>query len=706
MVTRLASGLVLLALVCAASGSMDYGDLNQGSLVVPLEEGDLGEARTEEDGPPGLNGAPHPSGSSESDSGYGNGADRNGNGGSSEQHEDEPNTTGRDEAAPPEVDGRSSEEQDANDDRHGNGQAAVDDMQSNIESATDENQVKDAMANTIQQGMKDKKADLLSRASQMADKATEKVAYKNAQQQAEQSMKAKAAEITEATANAENAKATLEKAQHETQNERGDLERINSRKKLIFARSAAEEGAKTAAAERIAAEERAKISAAERVGAEEDAKKAAAIQLTQEEQARASQKTPMELHALEAKAFQQAAALKIREGEALAKVAALKTGDDMKQTENGDVAKEATAAASLHEAKVTLHHLVEQATAALFQAKAKPFDKDALQQVIKMKGLVSQAKKKVLALSGTVEQDQQEVKHDATEINGRQHEDRHPDEERSDSDRHEKSIHSDMQNPDIDNMSEEQIHYWANKKMKWRNEDPLNKNAVMAKIFQIKNMEAATLTRMNEVTSQIGMKPDGIRSAMLGRGQNVIIDGVLVKPNPEFHLNHVFQGQKGRDPKTEEVPRDPNRDALKLATREEVADQVSDIQSQADEDVQAAKAAGTEPFAPAGAVDAPAPQNLQDLRKSVLKNKQSGRVPAAEDEDDEAAEKAVETSPQEEPSKSLGENDDDSTTDDDGSLDAMVEKEDEDALSDDNDVSVAMDETSMEDDSTPDEQTA
>jgi len=298
------------------------------------------------------------------------------------------------------------------------------------------------------------------------------------------------------------------------------------------------------------------------------------------------------------------------------------------------------------------------------------------------------------------------VKHDASAIR-RDEGNRRPDEDRSEhdtDDKHEKTIHHDMQHPDINNMTEEQIDYWANKKMKWRQEDPLNKNAVMGKIFQIKNMEATTLTKMNEVTSQIGMKPDGIRAMMLGKGQNVIIDGVLVKPNPEFHLKHVFQGQKGRDPKTEEQARDPERDALKVSTQEEVADQVEEISRSTEDEVRAAKAAGTEPFAPAGAVDAAPSENLQDLQKSVIKNKSTGRVPAAEDEDDDAAEKAIETAPQEEePAKSLG--DDDSTTDDDGSLDAMVEKEDEDALSDDNDVSVAMDETSMEDDSIPDERT-
>merc|ERR1711968_287470 len=134
------------------------------------------------------------------------------------------------------------------------------------------------------------------------------------------------------------------------------------------------------------------------------------------EQARASQKSPLELRAMEAKAFQQAAQLKIREGEALARVAALKSGSDLKHSEDTDIAKETSAKGALHEAKVKLHHLVEQATAALFEAKAKPFDKSALQQVIHMKERVSEAKANVVRLASSVKIDQDAVQHDQQEL--------------------------------------------------------------------------------------------------------------------------------------------------------------------------------------------------------------------------------------------------------------------------------------------------
>lgn len=695
MLTRsLACGLVLLALVCTASGH-EYGELSEGSLVHPLAEGDLGEGASVQQDPDG--GEQQQTADNDSQKQDASSKESSGEQSPKEQSSEEQSSEEKSSEEQP------SEEQ-PSEESSGNQDGPIDELKKNVDAATDENQVKSSMESTIQKAMADKKEDLLQKASKRADEETEKAAEERAAMEKKEELQKKQAIIDEASAKAESAKAELDKAKQTTKSEEAVLARVDKEKQLLFKRSAAEEEAKTAAANRIAAEERAKISAAERVASEEDAKKAAAMKLTQEEQAQAAQKTPMELHALEAKAFQEAAALKVKEGEALAKVAALKSGNDLKVTQDGDVAKEANAASSLHEAKVELHHLVQQATAALFQAKAKPFDKDALQQVLKMKGLVSQAKSKVMKLAGIVEEDKAAVKTDEKALS-RDFDRRNMDVTRSphDVDAKEEKRVTDMEHPDVDHMTDAQIKYWANKKMKWRQEDPLNKNKVMAKIFQIKNMEAQTLTRMNEVTGQIGMDPDGVRAGMLAKGQNVIIDGVLVKPNPTFHINHVFQGQKGRDPKTEEQGRDPSRDNMKQMSMNEVDDEVKRIHNEAVDEVAAARAAQQEPSAPAGAGDGPPAQTLDDLKKAVLKNKEKGLVPAPEDEDDEAAEKKVEQSPkEEEPAKDSNElGDDDSTADSDDGLEAMAEKEDEDALSDDNDVAVAMDENSMMDDSEP-----
>merc|ERR1712216_761242 len=200
---------------------------------------------------------------------------------------------------------------------------------------------------------------------------------------------------------------------------------------------------------------------------------------------------------------------------------------------------------------------------------------------------------------------------------------------------------------------------------------------------------------MNEVTSQVDMKSDGIRAKMLSHGQNVIIDGVLVKPDPTFHLNHVFQGQKGRDPKTEDQSRDPDKDSLKVRTENEVSDEVKRIHREATEEVARARASSVEPFAPPGSAQAPPATSVEDLKMMVKKNKEKGLVPEATDAEDEENEKKVEQSPKEEEPKDTSLGDDDSLADANDGLDGMMEKEDEDALADDNDVSVAMDETSM-----------
>lgn len=677
--------LVVLALVgCASVSGVEIDQYAEGALVAPLEAFQLGEAQEPEaDG------------------------------------EDKP-----DEAA-------SDDSESEGDDKPPAGSDAIDDLKKDVDSATDEDQVKASMGSTVQKAMAEKKADLLTKASKAADEKTEKAAAKRAEKKAKQDIdeeEAKAQESAEARdADAKAAKKKLEATEMEMNQATDEVSQTGERKKLLFKRQSAEEEAKTATAERISAEEKAKISAAQRVAAEEDAKKAAAMRLTQEEQARASQKSPLELHAMEAKAFQQAAELKIREGEALARVAALKSGSDLKHTEDVDVAKEATEKGALHEAKVRLHHLVEQATAALFDAKAKPFDKKALQEVIHMKERVSEAKADVLRLAGSVKTVQVDVAHDekmlkhsddpsVEEEKHGDHDDKFDDSkddqfnsEHDVDEKHEK--HYDLKHPDIRHMSEEQIKYWANKKMKWRIEDPMDKNKVMAKIFQVKNMEAETLEKMNELNTQVEMNSTGVRAGLMAKGETVIMNGELVKPDPKFHIKHTFQGQKGRDPATEDNGRDPENDALKKLTDEDLRDHVKSMHEDTEDEIKIAVDARTAPYAPEGSPDAAARQ-LSALKKNVMFNRNVRGLGPKEDpfkkakesdteEDSETASgvdaDAKDEDDDEDPSKApdptLGETDEDS---DDDQVDAIMEKADDDAMSDENDVDETMDETSMQ----------
>jgi len=579
------------------------------------------------------------------------------------------------------------------------------------EGATSVDQVKSSMKNSIQEAMAIKKADLVAKASASetvtADNDTENTAEKTAAAQTKaeiiQEQEAAEEQVTTERAKKQASEKKMERADQEEEEAKYALQNADQKNALLFQRQTAEEGAKAATANRIAAEEKAKTSAAQRVMEEENAKKAAAVQITKEEEARASQKTPMELHAMEAQAFEQAAALKVREGEALAKIAALKTGSDLQHTEDKDVANEANANSKLHEAKVALHHLVEQATAALFQAKAKPFDKAALEQVTQMREQVSQAKAKVLRLRQDVNVDQKDVTHDKQAA----HEDDDDDDDHDDDDdrpgaahegniddtEHEKDPHFekkyDLKHPDIRHMSDEQIHYWANKKMEWRNEDPMNTNKVMAKIFDIKNMEAQTLSKMNEVNAQMSMPTNGTRATMMGRGQTVIVGGELVSPNPSFHLNHVFQGQKGKDPQTENVGRDPERDALKVFTDQSLSDHLSQLHEHTTQEIDRAVAARKFPFLPPGSAQGSV-STLDDLKKLVGQNKkQDTQTEESSRSEQKAIDESIKGEEEEKPQR-LG--------DDDSTFDAASESEDEDALTDDNDVSEIEDETSMMDD--------
>jgi len=303
-----------------------------------------------------------------------------------------------------------------------------------------------------------------------------------------------------------------------------------------------------------------------------------------------------------------------------------------------------------------------------------------------------------------VKQDQKEMETEDEKTEELHHDEGHDDD--SDRSEHEKDPeqekHYDLKHPDIRHMSDKQIEYWANKKMKWRNDDPMNRNKVMAKIFQVKNMEAQTLTKMNEVNTQIGMNTTGVRATMLAKGENVIVNGELVKPNPSFHLNHVFQGQKGRDPQTEENGRDPEQDEQKAAAADtDLQDLVKKVHEDSEEEVQRAVAARTPPYASPGSVTGPVTE-LADLKKAVSANKKalSGEDIHSDDEKNTSEQSAADDdSSISKETPSLG--DDDSVprhSDEETEEESVVEREDEDALTDDNDVAEVMDENSITDD--------
>merc|ERR1711959_593140 len=218
------------------------------------------------------------------------------------------------------------------------------------------------------------------------------------------------------------------------------------------------------------------------------AKKAAAAKVTATEQSQAAEKSPQELHALEAKAFAQAAALKIKEGKALAKVAAIKASKDLKRQEKSQIAKKGVEAQDLAAAKARLARLVGKAKDALATAKAKPFDKVALKAVIDIKQLVKDAKADVLRMS-------RDVKQEAATIAGLQAKEAGstkpdlPSARSSDDDkiRSKYDVDNKLESKNLENHAESrkwtnrEIKYWANKKMNWKYDDPLDKIRLWAR---------------------------------------------------------------------------------------------------------------------------------------------------------------------------------------------------------------------------------
>merc|ERR1711934_434233 len=84
------------------------------------------------------------------------------------------------------------------------------------------------------------------------------------------------------------------------------------------------------------------------------------------------------------------------------------------------------------------------------------------------------------------------------------------------------------------------------------------------KIFKVKNQEAKTLEKMNELNIRVGMKSRGIRASMLKKGRTAIVNGELIKAKAKYNVKRSFQGSKQRnDPKLMPPTRDPRKDKLK-----------------------------------------------------------------------------------------------------------------------------------------------
>merc|ERR1711968_58963 len=214
--------------------------------------------------------------------------------------------------------------------------------------------------------------------------------------------------------------------------------------------------------------------------------------------------------------------------------------------------------------------------------------------------------------------------------------------------------------------SNKETKYWANKKMNWKYDDPPDKNKVMGKIFAIKNMEAQTLTKMNEINTQVGMNSTGVRAGMMAKGATVVVGGELVKSNPEYHITHTFQGQKGRDPMTENDGRDPDRDNDKSETMDETLDRIHSSKNDMDEQIAAARHA-RRPVRSFSDVVNGVPRPPRPTAASIKSLKQT--LPKPE----------------------LGESNEDEDKVEDDRVRQLSEDEDDEEMQDDNDVDIAED---------------
>jgi hypothetical protein len=460
---------------------------------------------------------------------------------------------------------------------------------------------------------------------------------------------------------------------------------VPSKKLLLAKRQAAEEKFKTAAAERMAAhqkrkaaEENAKATAASAMKAKykakkqvakKVAKKAAAPKAVQAVQAPKSGRYPVhhksmkEIQSMEAEAYDAAAALKVKEGNALARIVASQARKSGTSLVRKDMRRVSGDKQKLKIERRNLSILVGKAGQALRKAKARPFSKSALTAVVNMRQQVKTAKERVISLANNVKGDVRVKKSDMAKRLPRKATKRVAKLTK-------KGKKYSLKHPDLKHMTKKQIKYWANKKLKWRSVDRLKKTRIMAKVFAIKQQEATTLTKMNELNTRIGMKTKGVRAKMLRQGKTAIVNGELIKPKAEFHVQSTFQGKKvfnkGRAKLLDPPIRDPRSDKLKQMNNNGIKRKMKSIAKTTAQQLARAKSAATESGKMAHQKH-PSTFGLKSMKTAVLKNKSVAPT--------------------------LGDDDSSDDTSDDGES-LLIHKIDQDEAQDaavDNDADIAMD---------------
>merc|ERR1711959_158833 len=247
--------------------------------------------------------------------------------------------------------------------------------------------------------------------------------------------------------------------------------------------------------------------------------------------AAASNRSPKKVIAMEAHAYRMAAEMKMKEGNALAKLATLTQKGKVQKSIIKAKIKTANDKTAVKRVRRNLRGLVGRAKRALSAAKARPFDKNLLKTVIAYRTKVKRAKQQLVNAQNTENRDARQVKKlkkaarpaKMSRPRGVARKLRQP--------LKKPGKNTVRHQADINHMNRKQVKYWANKKMKFKADTPLKKTKVMKKIFEIKSREAATLNKINELNVGINMKKNGVRAKELEKGKTVILNGILVKPN-------------------------------------------------------------------------------------------------------------------------------------------------------------------------------
>jgi len=225
-----------------------------------------------------------------------------------------------------------------------------------------------------------------------------------------------------------------------------------------------------------------------------------------------------------------------------------------------------------------------------------------------------------------------------------------------------------LKHPNLKHMSARQIKYWSSKKRArkiFRSENPMKKTRVMQRIFALKEREASTLRKMNELNTRIGMKSSGVRAGMVRAGKTAIVNGELIKAKANFHLKHTFQGQSTRNPRTDVLTRDPKQDRRQKMTMAGLQKKMAGVMAQGRKEANSARFT-------VGNVGKPVAQQqgalkLKTLKKAVKANGNHEDMGEGDDQDDERV--AEDVKEDEEQDDALMDNEEDGQMDDDSDVD-------------------------------------